>query len=340
VVQQPDFQGAEVWFTGGQVSVVGPVQSLDLHGSTLLSGLDKVLGDFHLYSGTIGGGQTLSGTLYWHEGTLASGASLTIPAGKSLRVVGGTMGLKGELHNAGTVRWQSGNLSVSYGGDSTGEIWNEAGALFDIQCDSPAYVHSGVEQLHNAGILRKSAGAGNTVFNLNVDGAGVAEALTGTLQMERPYSGAVTVGLAGTAPGTGFGRLLFAQAPTFSGPFTVTLLNGFQPAAGNSFAVLSYPAPGYAGSFSAMLGLELEQGLWLEPQVAATSLTLTTLLDLPLLNIAPDPGGVLVSWPPKYTGWALEASTNLSSWTAIPVAGTNSTVVPLAEPASFFRLTK
>ena len=180
------------------------------------------------------------------------------------------------------------------------------------------------------------------MFGLNIDGAGVAEALAGTLQMGRQYAGAVTVGLAGTAEGTGYGCLRFMQVPTFSGNFTVTLLNGFHPAESNSFAVLTYPGPGYAGSFSSNVGLDLGGGLRLDPQVTATSLTLVTVaneLALPVLNIAPAPGGVRVSWPVEYVGWTLEASTNLTTWLAIPAID-NSSLVPLVDPKEFFRLTK
>jgi hypothetical protein len=63
----------------------------------------------------------------------------------------------------------------------------------------------------------------------------------------------------------------------------------------------------------------------------------------PPLSVARVPAGVRVSWPSRYTGWALEKSLNLNSWTPMPgtpaIEGSEFFVPSSAAPsAEFFRL--
>ncbi len=339
VNHQPDFQG-EVWFTGGQVEVVAAIQHLELHGSTLTGGLDQVLDHFHLYAGNFSGAQTLSpgATLDWQDGTLNGGCSLSVAAGATLNGFG-SMALDGVLTNLGTLNWLGGNIFVANNNANySGAIWNQAGALIDIRCDQWMGGYWGTEVLHNAGTLRKSAGIATTNCGLNVVGSGTAEALLGTLRFTSQYTGGISVGLAGTVAGSGFGNVRFEQSPLLTANLTVKLLQGFQPAVGDEFRVLNYPSA--TVNFGALIGLNLTGGLLLDPQYDATGLTLVTVADLPALSITQVPAGVLLSWPVKYTGWKLEASTDLAQWQTIAVGANNSITEPLLEPERFFRLAK
>jgi len=143
-------------------------------------------------------------------------------------------------------------------------------------------------------------------------------------------------------PGSGYGQISFTSAPTFSGTFTVSMLDGFQPNPGDSFVALRYPSA--AGDFTSMEGLDLGGGLRLDPRFTKTGLTLTAAVyptnALPSLAIYPSVSGVLVLWPVNFTGWELQCATNLAApeWTPAPVAGTNNTVLPVTSPQQFFRL--
>ena len=57
----------------------------------------------------------------------------------------------------------------------------------------------------------------------------------------------------------------------------------------------------------------------------------------PTLTIAPSGNQVVISWPSSFTGYTLQSSTNLTTWTAIPSAN-NSATVPATKAGEYFRL--
>ena len=93
--------------------------------------------------------------------TLGGGSSLTIVSNGVLNIEG-DVEFEGVLTNQGTVNWQSGRVGVynRSGLGFTGEIWNEAGALWDIQCDQPLAAETSTELFHNAGVLQKDTTTG------------------------------------------------------------------------------------------------------------------------------------------------------------------------------------
>ena len=111
----------------------------------------------------------LSGTVNWTGGTVNSGTSLTLATNGVLNIVGNVT-LAGPLTNYGPVNWQSGTVTVyNYvPGGYTGAIWNQAGALWNIQCDEALNYETsaGTNFFNNAGLVRKSAGTNTTTFNL------------------------------------------------------------------------------------------------------------------------------------------------------------------------------
>ncbi len=67
--------------------------------------------------------------------------------------------------NDGAVHWTGGNVSVyNDGGTYSGVISNRVGGVWDIQCDGQSVSWwMGTERFVNEGMLRKSAGAGDSL---------------------------------------------------------------------------------------------------------------------------------------------------------------------------------
>src|ERR1019366_391231 len=82
--------------------------------------------------------------------------------------IAGPVSVNAALTNWGTVNWQAGSMVLNNNGASfTGSIWNEAGALWNIQCDQ-VMDNGGQYQLgqfQNAGTVIKSAGTNTTTFS-------------------------------------------------------------------------------------------------------------------------------------------------------------------------------
>ena len=137
------------------------------------------------------GDLTLMGTvpsLTWTGGrladsdfTVASDAVLSLEGGNTKTLLGST------LRNAGTVLWSgTGGLRAEIDGFRLNVAFtNLPGGVFEIQTDA-AYGHydggtlGWTDRFHNAGLLRKVAGAGTTTFSSQV-----AFVNTGTIQVQQ-----------------------------------------------------------------------------------------------------------------------------------------------------------
>ena len=135
-------------------------------------------------------------------GGYVSGA-LTIATNGVLNITGGlTLSYPCVLTNLGTVTW-SGSGSVSC---SSGVVYNEPGAVFDVQNDQ---LMSG-GGFQNAGLVRKSAGTGTTTINSSFNNTGAVQIQTGTVN----FSGLLTENPGSSLSGTWRGNL------TLSGTWT------------------------------------------------------------------------------------------------------------------------
>ena len=227
---QADANGA-IYFDGGAVALNGP---LNFQGPGPVG---------------IGGGVELNGVLSaalnCYGGSLSPGSALTVATNGVLNLYGAN--LYGVLTNQGTVNWQGGTITV-YNNPSagyTGEIWNEAGALWDIQCDQamnyPSWWGYPLPNFHNAGVLRKSAGLGTTYLTANVDNSGALDAETGTMNLNGTYtletSGNLNFGINGPDD---YGQIILPGGAVLAGSLSVNLNQGYAPAVGDSYAILSY----------------------------------------------------------------------------------------------------
>ena len=138
--------------------------------------LNAFTGTFTLNGITLVGQNTVAatGTINLNGSPLGSGASLTVLSNAVLNIQTATI-FSGGFTNLGTVNWLAGNVNIynNAPGSFTGEIWNQAGALFDIQCNLTVSAGISPATFHNAGLVRKSAGSGTTAITVELDNTGV-----------------------------------------------------------------------------------------------------------------------------------------------------------------------
>ena len=192
--------------------------------------------------GTIGLSGSFAGRFDWREGQLSASAGLTVLSNAVLNLVGsGIKNLSSPLTNYGTVNWQGGDFNVNYSTYYTeyGAVWNQAGGVFDIQCDQS--LHGGISAgFNNAGLVRKSAGPGTSTITIGFNNNGTLEAMQGALALNggfTPSGGTLRFGLSSMSS---FGRINISGNATLDGTVSATCLAGFVPAMSNSFPVLTY----------------------------------------------------------------------------------------------------
>ena len=203
------------------MTLTGPTTITNLVDSgATISGLTYLVGNASLTNCTIPDAATITTTLNWSGGTLNPGASLTVAANGVLNLTG-TQNIYCPLTNNGTVNWQSGNLYVGYypGAGIFGEIWNQAGAQWNIQCDQtlsdPSYY---LPTFNNAGTLTKSGASGTTTISALLNNRGPVQALSGTILFNQ---GGYLAGNFQTSAGT---AINFAGNLTLTGPMTIANL--------------------------------------------------------------------------------------------------------------------
>jgi hypothetical protein len=163
----------------------------------------------------------------------------------------------------------------------------------------------------------------------------------GTLSLSFPTlepSGSLMVGLNSASD---YGKISIDGNAALTGIFRAELNNGFVPAAGDSFTVLSYPSS--SGSFTS---LELPANVGWQELFSTTSLMLKAgqSVTTPMLSITRSGGTVTISWPSVPT-WSLWQNSDLAmpgGWTAssgiTTVHSTNYLDVLLPAGSLFFRL--
>ena len=160
---------------------------------------------------TVSGSATIAanGVLDWAGGSLSGAGQLQVNSGgvfnwfggdmtKALTVgAGGVVNLGGTVDktvyqpwtNWGTINWLSRGLSIYNNGSSyRGAIYNQAGALFDVQCDQSLGYAYGQEIIRNSGTFRKSAAAGATTIQVAFTNTGTVLAQSGTLNWQGIYT--------------------------------------------------------------------------------------------------------------------------------------------------------
>ena len=174
------------------------------------------------------------------------------------------------------VHGQDGN--VGYGGYGT--IINQGTILADVS-GGTIYVQPGSFQ--NQGTISCNVSGGTIGVSVQqFANTGTLYAALGTLNLSGNYNltgGAINVGISGLSS---YGQINFAGDVALAGTFGITLNSGYQPALGNSFALINYTSEN--GTFS---GYNLPNtGLPLQVNYGNTSLTVTASQQLvPIVNI-------------------------------------------------------
>ena len=157
--------------------------------------------------------------------------------------------------------------------------------MIDLWNNSSLYGTSyGNEYLVNQGTINMMNGSSSAINFSGLTNQAVLSVQHGTLQIQSSHlnlqsSETLDVGMSSQAD---YGKLNLVSAVSLTGTFQVTLNGGYTPAAGNSFAVVTYPS--LSGSFSSFnLPHPLPLAVW-DPVYGATTLTL--LLQPPIATLS------------------------------------------------------
>jgi hypothetical protein len=206
----------------------GAITNLTLGSGITLLGGNAVAGQFNLDGANVAGPLVVrsNAMLNWSAGAVS--APLTIASNGVLNInSASSVTLASSLNNAGTVNWLNGAIFPSCAG--FGPIVNQAGALWDIQCDAVLGSCGANPNGYflNEGLLRKSANAGITGWGQPLRNAGMVSILQGTLKHE---GGGPLEGLYELAGGTlmQFGVRSFSASTNvvFSGPGSAQFISG------------------------------------------------------------------------------------------------------------------
>ncbi len=131
---------------------------------------------------------------------------------------------------------------------------------------------SGTIETHNGNNLTVSNAVFENEGNLypgKIDDKGILNLSGNFLQ---PTSGAFTVDIEGLTAGSDFDQLNISANADLDGTLNINLLNGYQPAFGDSFQVLYYGTR--TDTFETITGREIGNGLYLNPKYFSDHLTL------------------------------------------------------------------
>jgi len=175
-----------------------------------------------------GGTLTISNTLYFAEDNYTTAASNGIAT----------------LTNFGTVRWGG---SINGSGNSTnhavGGIIYNAGFWESVAANQMStYVYAGTNTFVNTGTVEQTGGTGTTTINWNfLNNGGVLGSQTNTLSLSGAYNLAGGTLNFGINNSTHYGIITLAGNPAaVAGTLTANFNNGYVPATGSTFPVLTY----------------------------------------------------------------------------------------------------
>ena len=273
-------QNGTIYFAGGG-SLGGSFQAstnanIDFGGGTFdVTGMTNSCGPVNISGGYVTG--TLNTALNWTGGSISGGSSLTVASNGVLNInPGGTtrLNLYGVLTNYGTVNWLSGNIQIynyppySY----TGGINNMAEGAFNVDCDQTIYNWEGYEYFVNAGAFTKIQSTNTTTISVAFTNSGSVTAIEGTVGFNNSLSltnGLVEFAISGP---TNFGQITVSGTANLAGGIGALLLNGYVPAIGAQFNVMTFGSE--SGAFTDYSGLNAGGGIVFNPTVTATTVTL------------------------------------------------------------------
>jgi len=252
--------------SGNGALVKGGTHQLTLTGSNTHSGGTAINGGIMTISSNANLGSAAA-PLSFNGGTLRTSGTFTIDRSVTLNTNGSTIDANGNLLVSGAFAGP-GSLTKSAGGtlqltgDSpsyAGPIYAESGTLLVNAQLSAASINVG------AGAIFAGAGSVGAVVNEGQVSPGNLLAAAGSLNVVGDFTqnagGILDIELAGISPGTSFDQLVVAGLASLSGTLAVSLLDGFVPAAGDVFAIVT--GGRISGAFDDVLLPTLDSGfLW------------------------------------------------------------------------------
>jgi fibronectin-binding autotransporter adhesin len=226
----------------------------------------------NLNGGTLSGGTyTIGGTLQLASANgdiVTNAANLTL-TGKTPKILDGTANaLAGFDNNTGSFTLagdavlttaasnfsNSGTVDISTGSTltvgGTGNAYNQTAGKTTVDGTLTGAVNLTGGTIQGAGTLKGnvSVGGTGTTPTLNVGDSGLAGLLKITGTYTQLSTGTLNVAIGGLTSGTQYSKLTISGAASLSGTLTVNMINGFVPAVGKTFTILS--AKSITGTFS------------------------------------------------------------------------------------------
>ena len=214
-----------VSITGSTLNISGA--TVNFNGATAITPTT-----LNLISGTLGGTNvvTVGGAMTWNGGTFSGSGAVTANGGLTMTTGSGkTLSGRTLVNNAQAV-WSNGSFSLSGGA----VVSNSSTGTFDCAFDG-SIVDDGTTWFVNAGLFRKTNGAGSTTLSLpfNCAATGSVDVQTGTISLN---SGGTNAGhLNASAGGTlnlGGGTHYFNAGSSVTGPGTFSVTSGTANMAG------------------------------------------------------------------------------------------------------------
>ena len=320
------------------------------NGTLLLTGTNATSNTL-LSGGTLMGvGGVLSGLTTWTSGAIGDAAGGITLASNGILALEGAANTDysvGEYFtNAGTILLQSGNLQLNW--VNYGLLVNLPGGLVNFASDGSIDDLGGSPGLFNFGTVRKSGGTNVSYINTTFINTGTLDVQSGVVDInpsDLNYSltgGTIHIGISSS---NAFGQVALSGNPAvLDGTISANLNNGYVPAAGNTFAVVTF-----SSSSGAFTNVNLPAAVAWQTTYGATNFVLTAQARTAPALTAP-------KWFARnqfefsfsaatLTNYTIQYSTNLVNWTSIlELLGTNgSGTLTIIDPnatnnARFYRI--
>ena len=270
--------GLFTW-SGGSISGSGVI---DADGGMLIDGVVTLRGDKTLNNNSDDPGAVLAGNVdvnMYDNAVINNTGTFDFQVDRAIDYVTG-----GQFNNMGTFLKSAGagTATVDVAFDNTGTVEVQSGLLLL----SRGYIQTAGETVLDGGDLESTMTLGiqggtlcgfGTVF-ADVDSSGEVEpgCSAGFLELDGDYTqsgtGALNIEIGGLIAGDEYDALDVFGFTTLAGTLNIVLINSFEPQLGDSFVVLTFDTAN--GEFDTANGLDLGNGLILQPVYDANSLTL------------------------------------------------------------------
>ena len=197
------------------------------------------------------------------------GASFTVTSGNAFTTPGN---LSGVFTNAGTLKVGAGSsFRVSPTPPTVGDYTQSGGTTtVDGTLNVPSVTIDAGSLLGKGSLTGSVTSSGLVTPGDSATKPGILSPNTYT----QKSTGSLNIDIGGTTVGTQYGQLAVTNGASLKGTLNIKLVNGFVPAIGNTFTILT--ASAVSGTFATVNGLSINSGEHFDPPVYnANSVTLT-----------------------------------------------------------------